>query len=225
MVEAPEDPHARSIDRAFPGRILREPVPPKIRRRRAIAFSLALDLTFRCCVANARPRVVLHSVAGHAGSALERWLEATFAPFGQLRPLIGPFPRPIVRLSGPAALRGHRPGAARRCRKTRDDRSAPAACGCRTRVGPSGEAKCSRSGLRASPWAAVQEAAQPRLGLMPTGPDTPRRPQPQPTAKIASSAPSSRSRLRRLESPLRVVILRTTTKADYESRIEGTAWK
>jgi peptidoglycan/xylan/chitin deacetylase (PgdA/CDA1 family) len=53
---------------------------------------------------NARPRVVLHSVTGPAGSALARWLEATFAPFGQLRPLVGPFPRPIVRLSGPDAL-------------------------------------------------------------------------------------------------------------------------
>jgi len=55
-------------------------------------------------MANARPRVVLHSVAGPAGSALARWLEATLAPFGELRPLVGPFPRPIVRLSGPDVL-------------------------------------------------------------------------------------------------------------------------
>jgi peptidoglycan/xylan/chitin deacetylase (PgdA/CDA1 family) len=52
-------------------------------------------------VADARPRVSLHTVAGPPGTALGRWLERVTAPYGELRPVVGPFPRPIVRLSGP----------------------------------------------------------------------------------------------------------------------------
>jgi peptidoglycan/xylan/chitin deacetylase (PgdA/CDA1 family) len=50
--------------------------------------------------AEARHRAVLHSVAGPPGSVLARWLERTSAPYGALSPLVGPFPRPIVRVSG-----------------------------------------------------------------------------------------------------------------------------
>jgi peptidoglycan/xylan/chitin deacetylase (PgdA/CDA1 family) len=49
-------------------------------------------------------RVVLHSVAGPRGTALARWLDRTSTPFGELGPLVGPFARPIVRVSGPDAL-------------------------------------------------------------------------------------------------------------------------
>jgi hypothetical protein len=48
--------------------------------------------------------VVLHSVTGAQGTSLARWLEGTSAPFGRLRPLVGPFPRPIVKVSGQPAL-------------------------------------------------------------------------------------------------------------------------
>jgi peptidoglycan/xylan/chitin deacetylase (PgdA/CDA1 family) len=48
--------------------------------------------------------VVLHSVTGPPGSELARRLERTTAHFGELRPLVGPFSRPIVRLSGPDDL-------------------------------------------------------------------------------------------------------------------------
>jgi peptidoglycan/xylan/chitin deacetylase (PgdA/CDA1 family) len=51
-----------------------------------------------------RSRVVLHSIAGPTGSALAQWLDRTSAPYGELRPLVGPFTRPIVRLSGPGDL-------------------------------------------------------------------------------------------------------------------------
>jgi peptidoglycan/xylan/chitin deacetylase (PgdA/CDA1 family) len=51
-----------------------------------------------------KPRVLLHSITGPRGSALERWIEHTSAPYGPLTPLIGPFPRPIVRLSGSGDL-------------------------------------------------------------------------------------------------------------------------
>jgi peptidoglycan/xylan/chitin deacetylase (PgdA/CDA1 family) len=49
-------------------------------------------------------RVLLHSVGGAPGSPLARWLDRASAPYGELRPLIGPFPRPIVRITGPEAL-------------------------------------------------------------------------------------------------------------------------
>ncbi len=49
-------------------------------------------------------RVLLHSAAGAPGSALARWLHRSTAPYGELRPLVGPFSRPIVRISGPDAL-------------------------------------------------------------------------------------------------------------------------
>jgi Polysaccharide deacetylase len=45
-------------------------------------------------------RVLLHSVAGRPGSALARRLHRSTAPYGELRPLVGPFSRPIVRISG-----------------------------------------------------------------------------------------------------------------------------
>jgi peptidoglycan/xylan/chitin deacetylase (PgdA/CDA1 family) len=43
---------------------------------------------------------VLHSVAGPRGTALERSLALTTSPYGALRPVVGPFSRPIVRVSG-----------------------------------------------------------------------------------------------------------------------------
>ena len=45
-------------------------------------------------------RVLLHSVVGRPGSALTRRLHRSTAPYGELRPLVGPFSRPIVRISG-----------------------------------------------------------------------------------------------------------------------------
>jgi peptidoglycan/xylan/chitin deacetylase (PgdA/CDA1 family) len=54
--------------------------------------------------AEARRRAVLHSVAGPPGSVLARWLERTSAPYGALSPLVGPFPRPIVRVSAAQEL-------------------------------------------------------------------------------------------------------------------------
>jgi peptidoglycan/xylan/chitin deacetylase (PgdA/CDA1 family) len=55
--------------------------------------------------AGASRQVLLHSVAGPTGSVLARWLERTpVSSYGELRPLVGPFPRPVVRISGPAAL-------------------------------------------------------------------------------------------------------------------------
>src|SRR5215218_1222038 len=49
-------------------------------------------------------RVLLHSVGGRPGSALARRLHRSTAPYGELRPLVGPFSRPIVRISGRADL-------------------------------------------------------------------------------------------------------------------------
>jgi peptidoglycan/xylan/chitin deacetylase (PgdA/CDA1 family) len=49
-------------------------------------------------------RVILHSVGGAPGSPLARWLDRMSAPYGELRPLVGPFSRPIVRITGPDAL-------------------------------------------------------------------------------------------------------------------------
>jgi peptidoglycan/xylan/chitin deacetylase (PgdA/CDA1 family) len=49
-------------------------------------------------------RVLLHTVAGAPGSRLARWLERSSAPYGELRPLVGPFAQPIVRITGPGAL-------------------------------------------------------------------------------------------------------------------------
>ncbi len=51
-------------------------------------------------------RVILHSVAGAPGSPLAHWLERTSPPYGELRPLVGPFPRPIVRITGADTLVG-----------------------------------------------------------------------------------------------------------------------
>jgi peptidoglycan/xylan/chitin deacetylase (PgdA/CDA1 family) len=48
-------------------------------------------------------RATLHSVAGPEGSPLGRWLDNAQS-FGELRPLVGPFQRPIVRVSGSQAL-------------------------------------------------------------------------------------------------------------------------
>ena len=50
------------------------------------------------------PQAILHATAGRPGSALARWHEATSEPYGLLRPLVGPFLRPIVRVSGTNAL-------------------------------------------------------------------------------------------------------------------------
>ncbi len=49
-------------------------------------------------------RVLLNSIAGPPGSDLARLIVRSVAPYADLRPLIGPFSRPIARLSGPAAL-------------------------------------------------------------------------------------------------------------------------
>jgi peptidoglycan/xylan/chitin deacetylase (PgdA/CDA1 family) len=49
-------------------------------------------------------RVLLHSVAGAPESPLARWLERTSPPYGELRPLVGPFSRPIVRITGSGTL-------------------------------------------------------------------------------------------------------------------------
>lgn len=49
-------------------------------------------------------RVILHSVGGAPGSPLARWLDRMSAPYGELRPLVGPFSRPIVRITAPEAL-------------------------------------------------------------------------------------------------------------------------
>jgi peptidoglycan/xylan/chitin deacetylase (PgdA/CDA1 family) len=49
-------------------------------------------------------RAILHPIAGRPGSPLARWLDETSEPYGELSPLVGPFLRPIVRISGPNAL-------------------------------------------------------------------------------------------------------------------------
>jgi peptidoglycan/xylan/chitin deacetylase (PgdA/CDA1 family) len=55
--------------------------------------------------AGASRRVLLHSITGPTGSVLAGWLERTPAfPYGELRPLVGPFGHPVVRVSGAAAL-------------------------------------------------------------------------------------------------------------------------
>jgi hypothetical protein len=46
----------------------------------------------------------VHSVAGPPDTLLARWLAETAKPYGELSPLVGPFSRPIVRVSGPEAL-------------------------------------------------------------------------------------------------------------------------
>ena len=47
----------------------------------------------------------MHSIAGPSGSPLARWIErASAEPYGPLRPLVGSFPRTVVRVSGSAAL-------------------------------------------------------------------------------------------------------------------------
>jgi peptidoglycan/xylan/chitin deacetylase (PgdA/CDA1 family) len=60
----------------------------------------------------------IHSIVGPPDTALARWLAQTSKPYGDLSPLVGPFPRPIVRVSGPDELlertaRGLPNGAAR----------------------------------------------------------------------------------------------------------------
>jgi peptidoglycan/xylan/chitin deacetylase (PgdA/CDA1 family) len=52
----------------------------------------------------ARGGAMLHSVSGPPGSSLARWLGRSCAPYGALRPVLGPFSRPIVRVSGAEAL-------------------------------------------------------------------------------------------------------------------------
>ncbi len=47
---------------------------------------------------------MLHSVTGPPGTRLAAWLDRTAASFGPLRPLVGPFPRPVIHLSGPSDL-------------------------------------------------------------------------------------------------------------------------
>src|ERR1043166_7925888 len=49
-------------------------------------------------------RVLLHSVAGAPGSPLRRFLDRTSPPYGELCPLVGPFSRPIVRITGAPPL-------------------------------------------------------------------------------------------------------------------------
>jgi peptidoglycan/xylan/chitin deacetylase (PgdA/CDA1 family) len=46
----------------------------------------------------------IHSVAGPPDTVLARWLAETAKPYGELAPLVGPFSRPIVRVSGPEAV-------------------------------------------------------------------------------------------------------------------------
>ena len=53
--------------------------------------------------AGSAPQAVLHTVSGPEGSSLARWLES-LQPFGPLRPLVGPFARPVVRVSAPETL-------------------------------------------------------------------------------------------------------------------------
>lgn len=48
-----------------------------------------------------RAQVVVHSVTGPPGTPLARWLERNVPPYGKLRPLIGPFPRLVVRIADP----------------------------------------------------------------------------------------------------------------------------
>ena len=48
-------------------------------------------------------RATLHSVAGPEGTPLGRWL-ASDSWLGELRPLVGPIRRPVVRVSAPEAL-------------------------------------------------------------------------------------------------------------------------
>lgn len=62
-------------------------------------------------------RVTLHPFVAPPGTTLARRLDGISAPYGELRPLVGPFPRPIARISGPPDLleeagRGLPPGAA-----------------------------------------------------------------------------------------------------------------
>jgi peptidoglycan/xylan/chitin deacetylase (PgdA/CDA1 family) len=47
---------------------------------------------------------LVHSVAGPPDTVLGRWLAETAKPYGELSPLVGPFARPIIRVSGSEAL-------------------------------------------------------------------------------------------------------------------------
>jgi peptidoglycan/xylan/chitin deacetylase (PgdA/CDA1 family) len=47
---------------------------------------------------------ILHSLAGPPGTRLAASLEGSATPFGPLRPLVSPFSRPVVRVSGPKRL-------------------------------------------------------------------------------------------------------------------------
>src|SRR5215217_4406368 len=49
-------------------------------------------------------RILLHPVGGVPGSSLARWVERTSPPYGELRPLVGPFSRPIVGITGSGTL-------------------------------------------------------------------------------------------------------------------------
>jgi peptidoglycan/xylan/chitin deacetylase (PgdA/CDA1 family) len=49
-------------------------------------------------------RATLHALAAQPGTSLARDLDQAPALYGELRPLIGPFPRPIARISGRADL-------------------------------------------------------------------------------------------------------------------------
>jgi peptidoglycan/xylan/chitin deacetylase (PgdA/CDA1 family) len=48
--------------------------------------------------------VVIHTVTGPEGTQLARWLHQSSPFLDALRPLIGSFPQPVVRVSGPSAL-------------------------------------------------------------------------------------------------------------------------
>jgi len=52
-------------------------------------------------VPGAQSRVLLHSIAAPLGSALAQRLERAPIAYGDLKPLVGPFSRPIVQVSGP----------------------------------------------------------------------------------------------------------------------------
>lgn len=51
----------------------------------------------------AQSRILLHSIAASTDGAPARGLEPASIPYADLRPLVGPFARPVVQVSGPAA--------------------------------------------------------------------------------------------------------------------------